>query len=581
MTKRFAVISVHGLFSSAQTWSDFQGLVESDADLGDFSFINFEYPTPKIKLNPLQRIPNFDDIARRLATFLQTMAAPYEKLAIVTHSQGGLIVQRFLAQMVQNGKGLELQRIRVVVMFACPNSGAEILLTLRRSAWYWNQPQERELRPLNELASETHQVVVNRIVHARRVSPEQCPITIVAYAGDQDNVVKPGPARGIFPDTGMLPGDHFTIIQPDSHEHIAFKALKNRLTPLRTEARAVGSKEPREASDTAQREVSEPSISPAISPALENHDTVSGNQHDATTLNPEHSYRSLVEGHMDTYIDTRSSVAIDTSIMIVDQVLREKQFRNYVARRARTVLHELLNNVARHASNKQAWVSISVSEKFVRSVSIDVCDAGTRITAADFQKAYINFIREGREHGLPLVRRLATEIHETRPKAAPADMRNFVGCDIVEVQPSSSFLLQYQDIAAVRMEYSIPRAFWFGEDIYYRDHIKILREAANKQWAPVLNAYLGPIAKARYLVVEVTGDHVTTEVTPTDWESLCLILKTFFAEHFEDKRVLLLAHDTDHSYAGEVESWAMQIGADYLDSVAACQNRIVELTEKW
>jgi hypothetical protein len=131
------------------------------------------------------------------------------------------------------------------------------------------------------------------------------------------------------------------------------------------------------------------------------------------------------------------------------------------------------------------------------------------------------------------------------------------------------------------MEYSIPRAFWFGEDIYYRDHIKILREAANKQWAPVLNAYLGPIAKARYLVVEVTGDHVTTEVTPTDWESLCLILKTFFAEHFEDKRVLLLAHDTDHSYAGEVESWAMQIGADYLDSVAACQNRIVELTEKW
>jgi anti-sigma regulatory factor (Ser/Thr protein kinase) len=509
------------------------------------------------------------------------MATPYEKLAIVTHSQGGLIVQRFLAQMVQNGKGLELQRIRVVVMFACPNSGAEILLTLRRSAWYWNQPQERELRPLNELASETHQVVVNRIVHARRVSPEQCPITIVAYAGDQDNVVKPGPARGIFPDTGMLPGDHFTIIQPDSHEHIAFKALKNRLTPLRTEARAVGSKEPREASDTAQREVSEPSISPAISPALENHDTVSGNQHDATTLNPEHSYRSLVEGHMDTYIDTRSSVAIDTSIMIVDQVLREKQFRNYVARRARTVLHELLNNVARHASNKQAWVSISVSEKFVRSVSIDVCDAGTRITAADFQKAYINFIREGREHGLPLVRRLATEIHETRPKAAPADMRNFVGCDIVEVQPSSSFLLQYQDIAAVRMEYSIPRAFWFGEDIYYRDHIKILREAANKQWAPVLNAYLGPIAKARYLVVEVTGDHVTTEVTPTDWESLCLILKTFFAEHFEDKRVLLLAHDTDHSYAGEVESWAMQIGADYLDSVAACQNRIVELTEKW
>jgi pimeloyl-ACP methyl ester carboxylesterase/anti-sigma regulatory factor (Ser/Thr protein kinase) len=583
MTKRFAVISVHGLFSSAQTWSDFQSLVESDADLSDFSFINFEYPTPKIKLNPFRRIPNFDDIARRLATFLQTMATPYEKLAIVTHSQGGLIVQRYLAQMVQNGKGLELPLIRVVVMFACPNSGAEILLTLRRSALFWNQPQERELRPLNELVSETHQVVVNRIVHAKRVSPEQCPITMVAYAGDQDNVVKPGPARGIFPDTGMLPGDHFTIIQPDSHEHIAFKALKNRLTHLRTETHTVGSKELREASDTAQREVSEPSISPAILPVVGNHDTVSGNQHDTTTLNPEHWYRSLVEGHMVAYIDTRSSVAIDTSIMVVDQVLREKQFGNYVTRRARTVLHELLNNVARHANNKQAWVSISVYDKFVRSVSIDVCDAGTRITAADFQKAYINFIREGREHGLPLVRRLATEIHETRPKAAPADMRNFVGCDIVDVEPSSSFLFEYPNtnIAAVRMEYLIPRAFWFGEDVYYRDHIKILWEAANKQWAAVLNAYLGPLAKARYLVVEVTGDHVTTERGPNDWECLRLILETFFTEHFEDKRVLLLAHDTDHIYASDVESWARQIGADYFDSVAACQNRIVELTEKW
>jgi len=49
------------------------------------------------------------------------------------------------------------------------------------------------------------------------------------YAGEQDNVVTPTSAKGVFPDTGVLPGDHFTIIQPDSIRHRAYLALKGIL----------------------------------------------------------------------------------------------------------------------------------------------------------------------------------------------------------------------------------------------------------------------------------------------------------------------------------------------------------------
>jgi pimeloyl-ACP methyl ester carboxylesterase len=104
----------------------------------------------------LKRIPDFNTLADSLGTFLETLRHP--NVVIVSHSQGGLIAQRYLARMVMNARGRELLRIRRVVMFACPNSGSEIFLTLRRAALAWSHPQERQLRPLDEAVSEAQRV---------------------------------------------------------------------------------------------------------------------------------------------------------------------------------------------------------------------------------------------------------------------------------------------------------------------------------------------------------------------------------------------------------------------------------------
>ncbi|MGW4369541.1 SAVMC3_10250 family protein [Nocardia takedensis] len=220
-----AVVLVHGLFSSARTWTAMRALLRADPGLAAIETIDFEYPSPKLRLDPLRRIPDFDTLAESLQTFLRTL--PHRRVILVTHSQGGLVAQRYLARMVMHANGLELERIRLVVMFACPNSGSEIFSALRRAARpLWFHPQERQLRPLDAAVAETHRIVVNRIIHAPSASAHEYPIPVRAYAGEEDNVVPPASARGVFPDTGVLPGDHSTIIRPDSAEHRTYRALR-------------------------------------------------------------------------------------------------------------------------------------------------------------------------------------------------------------------------------------------------------------------------------------------------------------------------------------------------------------------
>ena len=227
--KEAVVIFVHGLFSSRDAWSSFRNLIISDPDLAELDLLDFEYPSPKFNLNPLKRIPDFDVLADSLRTYLETEAASYSNVVLVSHSQGGLIVQRYMARIVMGGRGDDLKRIRQVVMFACPNSGSEIFIAARRHALFWSHPQERELRPINESVGATQEVVINRIVHAQRAASDQCRVPIHVYAGEQDNIVTPASARGVFPDAGVLPGDHFTIIRPDSTRHRTYLALKGIL----------------------------------------------------------------------------------------------------------------------------------------------------------------------------------------------------------------------------------------------------------------------------------------------------------------------------------------------------------------
>ncbi|MFG2873942.1 alpha/beta fold hydrolase [Streptomyces sp. NPDC048337] len=229
--RQAAVVFVHGLFSSPTTWTPLQREMSGIPAVSDeYDFLFFEYATRPVTWNPLRRMPDLDTIAESLRGFIGDLTAGYERVALVTHSQGGLVAQRYLSRMLLAGRGRELAKIRRLVMFACPNNGSDLFLLARRGLIPMTRnSQERELKPLQTSVLETQRRVIDGIVRAPELAHDSCPIPIVAYAGESDNVVVPSSAAGFFPETGVLPGDHFSVIKPSGPDSRIVHAVRREL----------------------------------------------------------------------------------------------------------------------------------------------------------------------------------------------------------------------------------------------------------------------------------------------------------------------------------------------------------------
>jgi tetratricopeptide (TPR) repeat protein/pimeloyl-ACP methyl ester carboxylesterase len=224
-----ALVLVHGIFSSAKTWDSLTATIDTDKDLTNLSVATFEYATPKFNLNPARAIPDYDDIALKLWTFLQTTLKDYKQIAIVAHSQGGLIVQRMLALRIQDGSAKSLGRIKQIILLACPNSGSDLFLALRRYTFIWRNPQERSLRPLDKGLEQTRSVILEKVVHAKDLTQTTAPIAIYAYAGETDGVVKSQSALSAFINKGVLEGDHSSILDFKNSSGLNYTVIKGHL----------------------------------------------------------------------------------------------------------------------------------------------------------------------------------------------------------------------------------------------------------------------------------------------------------------------------------------------------------------
>jgi pimeloyl-ACP methyl ester carboxylesterase/tetratricopeptide (TPR) repeat protein len=220
------VVFVHGLFSGPEVWDRFAGLLEQDRGL-DAVVHRFAYGSPFIQARPDRQVPEPDDVADHLGTYLERFADS-ELVVLVGHSQGGLIVQRYLSRTLRAGKGRSLGRVRCVVTYSCPNYGSEFFARTRRRVFRRNE-QERQLRVFNRDVMETQRHILSAVVRAPEQSGWQWPIPIYAYGGTSDAVVPARSARGPFEEGGQLPGDHFQVVQPPDHDADSYRVLKERL----------------------------------------------------------------------------------------------------------------------------------------------------------------------------------------------------------------------------------------------------------------------------------------------------------------------------------------------------------------
>ncbi|MFB8773986.1 esterase/lipase family protein [Streptomyces broussonetiae] len=223
---RLGLVMVHGILSEPAMWKPLRGLLADDADLGFVDPLAFGYRTGLFRLNPTHVFPGINVVADSLKEYLATEAEGYERLVLLAHSQGGLVVQRCLTRMLAEGEGGKLNRIRRVVLLACPNNGAQILLSLRRGVLGRRHPQERQLRPLDEEVTNTRRVLMRDVVHASAVTERTCPIPFSVYAGESDNIVPAASAQSDYPDAAALPGDHSSIARPTSRQHRTYTTLR-------------------------------------------------------------------------------------------------------------------------------------------------------------------------------------------------------------------------------------------------------------------------------------------------------------------------------------------------------------------
>jgi pimeloyl-ACP methyl ester carboxylesterase len=222
-------ILIHGFWSSPATWNRTADVLAADPDLAGVSWHRLGYESPKVSL-PFwpTRIPDYDDIAQSLRPFLSAHA-PDGNIAIVTHSQGGLILQRYLAWMVNEGRGRELVRIRSVVMLACPHEGTDYLRSIRAVLGFRFHPQAGALATLNQSVAAARRTVLHQVVHATAATERECPIPVHVYAGRTDKVVTRVPAQSAFPNAAVLPGDHFSILDPDLPGSLTAPTVKAHL----------------------------------------------------------------------------------------------------------------------------------------------------------------------------------------------------------------------------------------------------------------------------------------------------------------------------------------------------------------
>jgi pimeloyl-ACP methyl ester carboxylesterase len=225
------VVFVHGFLSSAKTWSPFRELIAADPELSAFVTVHcFEYESPVTRFFRVdRRIAELDDIADLLSTYLAELREA-ESIVLITHSQGGLVVQRFLARTLWDGRGKDLAKITRIAMYACPNTGSQFFLSLRKLLFFFApNPQERQLRPLDKVIIETQRTVFRAVINAQGRGDTECHIPIEMFAGANDNIVPPKAATFVFPMGRVIDGDHFTIIKPENANASQFRVLKSAL----------------------------------------------------------------------------------------------------------------------------------------------------------------------------------------------------------------------------------------------------------------------------------------------------------------------------------------------------------------
>jgi hypothetical protein len=140
-----------------------------------------------------------------------------------------------------------------VVLLACPNEGSEYLASIRAVTGFNRHPQAGQVTVLERDVGEARRIVLRQIVNARSVDERQCRIPFHAYSGRTDNIVRRQSALTVFPDAEVLPGNHFSILDPESPGSLTVETIKRHILDAVASGTALQASSDRTAPSAAPR----------------------------------------------------------------------------------------------------------------------------------------------------------------------------------------------------------------------------------------------------------------------------------------------------------------------------------------
>jgi hypothetical protein len=187
--------------------------------------------------------PTLRQIASLLADFLSQPRFTGRQLALVGHSQGGLVIQAYFVLLLEARQARQLSRIRQAIFIATPNLGSIFLDRTRRLtdrmlkfvSRSFLHPQERLLRALQPEIMEIQKQLLGNIVSAGTRSDEAFPIPLQCFYGSQDKVVLDVSAQSFFTHEVCIPlvAGHMDIIKPrDTMDERYAKLVDALLQPI-------------------------------------------------------------------------------------------------------------------------------------------------------------------------------------------------------------------------------------------------------------------------------------------------------------------------------------------------------------
>jgi pimeloyl-ACP methyl ester carboxylesterase len=224
------IVFVHGFTGSAETWGSFGPLLKNDARFAGYTPHFWAYPST---LNPLYAVtqyiwtddPGIETVGQSLRTYLTTRVPADDRLMLIGHSMGGLVIQAFLIEELARGERRFLDRITEIVFCGTPSNG------LLPPAWLgFIKGQVEDMAASGRFIQKLRSAWKTYVDDERSNPQRLARFRVTPIAGERDKFVPPASSVDAFPldEKFSVPGDHVAMVKPHNQKDLIYEIIADR-----------------------------------------------------------------------------------------------------------------------------------------------------------------------------------------------------------------------------------------------------------------------------------------------------------------------------------------------------------------